>query len=80
MHEAKSRLSKLVEAVESGRETEIILARNGRPAARIVPLLQHSKKSAPRRIGVAKGEFVLPDNFDDDNDQIRNMFEGRFSK
>jgi prevent-host-death family protein len=80
MHEAKSRLSKLVEAVESGRETEIVLARNGRPVARIVPLSKHSKKKAPMRIGVAKGQFNLPDNFDADNDLIQAMFEGRISK
>ena len=38
MLEAKNNLSKLVEAVESGGESEIIIARNGRPAVRIVPL------------------------------------------
>ena len=39
MLEAKSTLSKLVEKVESGAEKEIIIARNGKPAARLVPLL-----------------------------------------
>ena len=38
MLEAKSTLSRLVEAVESGREQEIVLARNGRPVARIVAI------------------------------------------
>ena len=52
MLEAKTNLSKLVEAVESGRETEIILARNGKPVARIVPILQE-----PRKLGLAHGEF-----------------------
>ncbi len=52
MLEAKTNLSKLVEAVESGRETEIILARNGKPVARIVPL------EVPKRIiGIAEGRF-----------------------
>lgn len=51
MLEAKTNLSKLVEAVETGKETEIILARNGRPVARIVPL-----EVANRVIGVADGE------------------------
>jgi prevent-host-death family protein len=80
MHEAKSRLSKLVEAVESGREAEIVLARNGRPVARIVPLSTRSRKKVPMRIGVAKGQFNLPDDFDADNDLIQAMFEGRASK
>ena len=37
MLEAKTNLSKLVEAVETGKETEIILARNGKPVARFEP-------------------------------------------
>ena len=58
MLEAKSNLSRLVEAVESGREKEIIIARNGRPAARLVPI---AAKSGGMRLGVAKGKFVAPD-------------------
>lgn len=54
MLEAKTNLSKLVEAVETGKETEIILARNGRPVARIVPL-----EVADRVIGITEGEFDL---------------------
>lgn len=38
MLQAKSTLSKLVEAIESGREEEVIIARNGRPAAKLVPV------------------------------------------
>ena len=33
MLDAKTNLSKLVDAVERGEETEIIIARNGKPAA-----------------------------------------------
>lgn len=57
MHEAKSRLSQLVEAVESGREAEIVIARNGKPAARLVPIAPEKPK---RRLGLAAGRF----NFD----------------
>lgn len=56
MHDAKSRLSALVDAVESGREAEIVIARNGRPAARLVPIA--AKK--PIRLGLAKGKFTVP--------------------
>jgi prevent-host-death family protein len=73
IHEAKSTLSKLVEAVQSGAETEVIIARNGRPAARLVPIA----KKQVIRIGVAKGKFNLPEDFDADNELIRAMFEGR---
>jgi prevent-host-death family protein len=58
MLEAKSNLSRLVEALESGAEDEIIIARNGKPAARLVPIA----KTAPvaKRIGAAKGQFQAP--------------------
>jgi prevent-host-death family protein len=55
MLEAKTSLSKLVEAVESGAETEIVIARNGKPAAKLVPLDAAPKKM--RRLGLAKGKY-----------------------
>jgi len=73
MLQAKNNLSKLVEAVESGSEAEVIIARNGKPAVRIVPLDQ---KRRGVRLGLAKGKFVVPDNIDRDNDEIAKMFYG----
>ena len=58
MLEAKSTLSRLVDALEKGTETEIIIARNGRPAAKLVPL---GRGDAGQRIGIAKGKFKAPD-------------------
>ena len=55
MLEAKSSLSRLVEAVESGAEKEIIIARNGKPAARLVPL--DTAADRKRRLGLLKGRF-----------------------
>lgn len=55
MLEAKTQLSRLVEAVESGTESEIIIARNGKPAARLVPLQAAAKK--PRRLGLLDGKY-----------------------
>jgi prevent-host-death family protein len=57
IHEAKTHLSRYVEAVESGAETEVIIARNGKPAARLVPI---ENVLVRRRLGQAKGKF----NFD----------------
>ncbi|HTX50683.1 MAG TPA: type II toxin-antitoxin system prevent-host-death family antitoxin [Caulobacteraceae bacterium] len=74
MLEAKNNLSKLVEAVESGSEDEVIIARNGKPAARLVPLETRPKR--PALLGVAKGLFTVPDNIDEDNDQIAKLFYG----
>jgi prevent-host-death family protein len=73
MEEAKSNLSRLVNAIESGAEKEIVIARNGRPAARLVPVRQSPKG---RRIGVAKGKFKVPDTIDADNAVIGEMFAG----
>jgi antitoxin (DNA-binding transcriptional repressor) of toxin-antitoxin stability system len=73
MLQAKSTLSRLVEAIEQGHEREIVIARNGRPAARLVRI-----ETAPvgRRIGVAKGIFEVPDNIDAHNDEIARQFGG----
>lgn len=73
MLEAKSNLSRLVQAVESGAEREIIIARNGRPAAKLVPIAATSRG---KRIGVAKGKFVIPENIDADNALIEKLFTG----
>jgi prevent-host-death family protein len=71
MLEAKTHLSRLVDAVESGAEGEIIIARNGRPAARLVPIVAQSQR---QRIGAAKGKFVVPDDYDADDTEISRMF------
>jgi len=73
MLQAKSSLSRLVEAIEQGHEREIVIARNGRPAAKLVPM-----DTAPsgKRIGVAKGLFVVPDSIDAHNDEVAQLFMG----
>lgn len=75
MHEAKSKLSRLVEAVETGQEQEIIIARNGRPVARLVPIADGA--DAPPRIGVARGLFDVPQTIDEANEDIAKLFLGR---
>lgn len=72
MLQAKSTLSKLVEALEQGRESEIVIARNGRPVARLVPFQRHV---TDKRIGVAKGRFEVPDDIDVDNPKIARLFK-----
>jgi prevent-host-death family protein len=74
MLEAKSNLSRLVDAVERGLEAEIIIARNGRPAARLVPV---ATQQPARRIGVAKGKFTMPDSIDDNEAEVAALFFGR---
>ena len=60
VHEAKTHLSKLLERVVLGEE--VIIAKAGKPVAKLVPVDTNPKK---RIIGTAKGEFVVPDGFDD---------------
>lgn len=73
MLQAKSSLSRLVEAIEQGKEREIVIARNGRPAAKLVPI----EATAPGlRIGVAKGAFEVPDDIDVCNEEVARLFLG----
>ena len=59
--EAKTNLSKLVACAEQGEE--IIIARNGKPAARLAPLAPVAK---PRiRFGGMKGKIWVADDFDE---------------
>lgn len=60
MHDAKSNLSRLVDLAAAGRE--IIIARDGRPAARLVALESGRRRV---RLGIAEGRFSVPDDFDD---------------
>ena len=77
MHEAKSKLSALVKAVESGEADEIVLTRNGKPAARIVPL---DRTKGRVIFGLAKDRFRLPDDWEERWDgfdaEIEAMFNG----
>jgi prevent-host-death family protein len=58
VHQAKTNLSKLLARVTLGEE--IVIAKAGRPIAKLVPLDARPKT---RTLGSAKGEFVVPDDF-----------------
>ena len=74
MLEAKTSLSRLVEAVESGAESEIVIARNGKPAARLVPVATTQRTA--RRLGIAEGAFpsMSLEEFDAANNEIAKLF------
>jgi prevent-host-death family protein len=59
IHEAKTHLSRFIEKVAAGEE--IIIAKAGKPIARLVPL--HSLPS-PRTLGMFKGQLKVPEDFD----------------
>ena len=72
MLEAKTQLSRLVEGIERGLETELVIARNGRPVARLTSLASSPR---PRRLGLAKGIVVAPESIDGANSLIADLFE-----
>jgi prevent-host-death family protein len=59
IHQAKTHLSKLLRRTMEGEE--IIIARAGVPIARLVSL-EHGK--APRPLGLDRGVFEVPEDFD----------------
>jgi prevent-host-death family protein len=72
--EAKSNLSRLIDQVESGAAAEIIIARNGKPAARLVPLAPAVQ--AEKRLGLLQGRYRSNSQaeFDADNEKIARLF------
>ncbi len=61
VHEAKTKLSQLLAEVEGGRE--IIVARNGKPVAKLVPFPAEDKKKG-FRLGTLKGKIWMSPDFD----------------
>ena len=60
VHEAKTHFSKLLERVALGEE--VVIAKAGKPVAKLVAI----ESQRPRfTLGSAKGEFVVPDDFND---------------
>ena len=59
VHEAKTHLSRLLQAVEGGEE--VVIARDGKPIARLVPFTERQA----RQPGTLKGRIHLGDDFDD---------------
>ncbi|MDO9242903.1 MAG: type II toxin-antitoxin system prevent-host-death family antitoxin [Rhodocyclaceae bacterium] len=72
LFDAKTHLSRLIELIASGNEREIVISRNGKPVARVLPI--HEDTS--RRIGLAKGEFEVPDDIDAHNAEVAALFLG----
>ena len=72
MHEAKTHLSRLAERAASGEE--IVIARNGRPLAKLGPLDSSRKQ---RKFGLWKGKIWVSEDFDDPLPwEIQRYFEG----
>ena len=59
IHEAKTHLSRLVDEAAQGRE--IVIAKAGKPVARLVPLHSQPRK---KTFGLLKGRIKVGDDFD----------------
>jgi prevent-host-death family protein len=70
LYEAKTHLSALVDAAESGEE--IIIAKNGVAKARLVPIPRPSRERRPS--GLMKISFIA-DDFDAPDESIIGDFE-----
>jgi prevent-host-death family protein len=71
IHAAKTHLSRLVDAAAAGEE--IVIAKAGKPLARLCPLSQEPRK---RVLGRLRGKLVVPDDFDAPlPDEVLELFE-----
>ena len=72
IHEAKTHLSRLLRRVTAGEE--IVIARAGKPVARLVPVAEPPR---PRELGRDRGKIWIADDFDTLDPDILADFEGR---
>ena len=59
IHEAKTHLSRLIEQIISGKE--IVIAKHGKPVARLIPYTNTVKKRKPGRL---QGKIKMAADFD----------------
>jgi prevent-host-death family protein len=62
IHQAKTHLSRLIDKVANGTEKEIVIAKSGKPKAKLVPF---DDKPVKRLRGIMKGKIKISKNFED---------------
>ncbi len=72
IHQAKTNLSQLIANVLMGQE--IILAKAGKPVAKIVAYKETLK---PRKPGLWKGKIVISKDFNEEDAEINKLFYGK---
>jgi prevent-host-death family protein len=70
MHQAKSSLSRLVERALAGED--VVIARNGKPLVRLVPVPTTRKPRVPGRL---KGTISIGPDFEFTDEEITELFE-----
>jgi len=72
IHEAKTHLSRLIEAAAKGEP--FIIAKAGKPLVKVMAV---DAPAAPKRFDFMKGQFKVPDDFDAiDQKEIGQLFYG----
>jgi prevent-host-death family protein len=74
LYQAKTELSALVEEAAAGEE--VVIAKNGKPKAKLVALGESSARRKPNFGFWNHLGWKLPDNFDDPDPEIEAMFYG----
>ena len=76
VHHAKTHLSKLIAAAESGEE--VIIARAGKPAVKLVLVAPPVRKSRKHMLGSGIGKIWAAPDWDskETNLEIQKLFEG----
>ena len=72
IHQAKTQLSQLLLRVQHGEK--IIIANRGKPVAL---LSQYQEDKQPKGLpGRLQGQFTVPDNFNEPDEELISLFEG----
>lgn len=72
IHEAKTSLSKLIEAVKRGEE--VVIARAGKPEVRLVPAESGLEQPKRREFGAWKGKVWFAPDYDQADVEIERDF------
>ena len=80
IHNAKTNLSRLIARAEAGEE--VVIARNGKPAVRLTPVVEAPAPDIPRHpdglpawMGSLKGQIWIGPDFDAVDEEIIRAFE-----
>jgi prevent-host-death family protein len=71
VHQAKTTLSRLLDAAQSGEE--VVITRRGEPVATLQPVRRPPGKSM---FGALKGQIWMADDFDELPEEFIRAFEG----
>lgn len=74
VHQAKTHLSRLIDKVVNGTEKEIIIAKSGKPLAKLIPYNGNSVKHSR---GLMKGKIKISKKFEDTlpEDVIKSFYK-----